>query len=268
MVKFSLDILPARLTRILRAWKYRGWQGDYRNWEEAMAASSGYDSDEIIEKVRRAALVVKAGKAAFERDSVLFYGEEFNWPLVAAVMTAAAAHGRLNVLDFGGSLGSLWFQHKKYFKIIEDSVWNIVEQEKFVHIGRAEFEDQHLQFFNSAPDAIASNGKPSILILSSTIQYLREPYKVLANLCRLKIPYLFVDNSYFSSSGRDRLTVQTVPEEIYSASYPAWFLDYRKVIDLVSQYYEIVHEHQNDLYIFLDGEKIYYQGFFARLKSL
>ena len=55
-----------------RYWKRWGWFGDFPNWQAAQAACGGYDSDEIIEKVRVSALKVINGEAAFERDSVCF----------------------------------------------------------------------------------------------------------------------------------------------------------------------------------------------------
>mgnify|MGYP001500873774 CR=1 FL=1 len=49
--------------------------------------------------------IVKNGEAVYERDLVLFDYIEFYWPVLSGVMWVAARNnGRLNVLDYGGSL--------------------------------------------------------------------------------------------------------------------------------------------------------------------
>ena len=46
--------------------------GPFENWNIAKKYCYGYDSEAIIEKVKNAALKVKNGEYAYERDSVLF----------------------------------------------------------------------------------------------------------------------------------------------------------------------------------------------------
>src|SRR6187402_2999804 len=66
------------------------WSGDYPRWADAVADASGYDAAAILERVRAAALAVKRGEAAYERDSVLFDRIEHAWPLLASLMWVAA----------------------------------------------------------------------------------------------------------------------------------------------------------------------------------
>ena len=54
--------------------------GDYKSWEEAEKASTGYTAPEILTKTRDALLKVKAGGAAFERDSITFEEMHHNFP--------------------------------------------------------------------------------------------------------------------------------------------------------------------------------------------
>src|SRR5690348_15098988 len=76
--------------------------GDYASWEEAERSSTGYAAQQILAKTRAAALKVKNGEAAFERDSVTFAVMEYCFPLLAGLLRAANANeGCLNVLDFG-----------------------------------------------------------------------------------------------------------------------------------------------------------------------
>ena len=59
----------------------------------------------ILGKVLEATLKVKNGEAVYERDLVLFDHIEFYWPVLSGLMWVAARNnGRLNVLDYGGTL--------------------------------------------------------------------------------------------------------------------------------------------------------------------
>jgi len=84
-----------------------GWHGNFKTWEEAKSKTTGYDSALILETVRDSMYKVKEGLAVYERDSVLFDAIQYSWPLLTGLMMAAAkGKGKINVLDFGGSLGS------------------------------------------------------------------------------------------------------------------------------------------------------------------
>jgi len=60
---------------------------------------------------------------------------------------AAKSEGVLKVLDFGGSLGSTYFQNRKFLDSLKDVVWCVVEQKHFVDVGKVDFEDSRLKFY-------------------------------------------------------------------------------------------------------------------------
>ena len=74
------------------------------------------------------------------------------------------------------------------------------------------------------------------------------------------LPYILIDNTYFNYESRDRICIQTVPPDIYEASYPCWFLHYEKVKTLLEQQYITISEHVNTSGLYLDGRKIPYTG--------
>jgi len=199
-----------------------GLSGDYRSWDEAMAASTGYDSDVILEKTRLALLAVKNGEAGYERDSVLFDEIEYAWPLLAGLMwVAARCGGALNVLDFGGSLGSTYFQNRAFVSTLPEVRWNIVEQSRHVETGKAWFEDDRLHFYADIAGCLAET-QPNVVLLSSVLQYLERPYAILDQVLALPGEHVIIDRTPFWAGPSDRLCVQTVPPSIYPASYPSW----------------------------------------------
>ena len=239
------------------------WAGDFASWKEAQARSTGYDAEAIFKKVEAATLKVKNGEAVYERDSVIFDEVEYSWPLVSALLYVATKNNnQLKVLDFGGSLGTSYFQNRKFISHLQVE-WNIVEQAGFVQTGMEKIADDQLHFFYSIDEYIAKHGTPHLLLLACTLPYIEKPYELLDKLLSYNIPYLLIDNTYFNFEDRDRITVQTVPPEIYQASYPCWFLDYSKVKQQVSGHYNIISEHTNTDSLVLDGRRLHYRGLFA-----
>ena len=92
--------------------------GNFLSYADALQAANkilpdGYAANSILQRVADSIQKVRRGEAAFERDGVAFPREDYRFPLLAALMYVAARERRLTVLDFGGSLGSTYFQNRK-----------------------------------------------------------------------------------------------------------------------------------------------------------
>jgi putative methyltransferase (TIGR04325 family) len=103
--------------------------GPFRSWEEAAEASDGYGSEKILEKVAAAAVEVKNGQEVYERDSVIFDEIQYAWPLLAGLMWVSQNEGKLIVCDYGGSLGTTYFQNR--LSLTDNVRWNIIEKIEF-----------------------------------------------------------------------------------------------------------------------------------------
>jgi putative methyltransferase (TIGR04325 family) len=238
-----LDLIPPVVLKMVR--RIRGRFGSFREcatWEEARKASTGYDTDLILNKVRDSLLKVKSGEAVYERDSVLFDEIRYSWPLLAGLLWIASQKGgRLNLVDFGGSLGSTYYQNRKFLAHLEELRWNIVEQKKFVECGRRNFENGHLKFHEDLEECVREQ-RPDAILFSSVLQYLEKPYDVLEKVLSLGFEFVLFDRTTFLEKGDDRITVQKVPPAIYEASYPAWFFNRGKFLDFFSRDYELMAE--------------------------
>ena len=72
---------------------------------------------------------MKRGEAVYERDSVIFDHIEYSFPVLCGLLRAAVEDdGKLNVLDFGGSLGSSYYQKKGFLAVCKHLRWSIIEQ--------------------------------------------------------------------------------------------------------------------------------------------
>lgn len=219
----------------LRGEKNR-FKGDFKNWNEAASVSSGYHDPSILDKVLYAMLKVKNGEAAWERDSVLFDDVEYSWPVTSALLWAAArSNGNLNVLDFGGALGSSYFQHRKFVSKLKSVTWHVVEQKHFAESGRAYIEDEILKFFDSIEDSLTVQ-VPNVILISSVAQYLQNIDNLLSKINAVNSSVLIFDKTPFIEASESSICIQHVPNQIYNASYPMWLLSATKLIEALTNW--------------------------------
>ncbi len=251
----------------LKYFRY-GWHGNYPNWQTAAALCGGYNENNILEKVKAATLKVKNGEAVYERDAMLFDHVEYSWPLLTHLLWIANKNdNRLSVIDFGGSLGSTYFQNRYYMSHLKEIRWSVVEQAAFVATGNADIAGEQLRFFDTADAAIAARGTHDVLLLSCVLPYIEKPYELLAALAATQVPYIIIESTYFNTQPTNRLTIQKVPPVYYDAAYPAWFLDYNQVVQTLSNKYEMITEYANEQILYLDGQLVQYKGFIMQLKK-
>ena len=255
-------IIPDFLKKTVTPFFY-GWRGNYNSWDVAKQKCSGYDSPSILKIVKDSALQVKNGAALYERDSVLFNTPYYTYPLITSLLWAAIRNeGKLNVLDFGGSLGSTYFHNARFLGSINELNWCIVEQANYTEAGKAHFSSERLHFFNSINKCYDSY-KIDVVLLSSVLQYVEKPYNLLDELIAFKPSFIIIDRTPFIDE-KDRITIQKVHPKIYKASYPCWFFNKKKFMDHMSQQYELILE-----FYALDRANIKseFKGFLYKLRT-
>jgi len=218
------------------------------SWDEAyIQTSKGYSSNNIIKKCRDSLLKVKNGEYPYERDSVLFDDLQIFYPLLSSLFYISLLNmKKLNIIDYGGSLGSTYYQNKNILRDAGIAInWNIIEQENFVICGKEIFENNELHFYNNICEVLEANNNISVYLLSSFLPYIREPYKILDEIKSKDIEYLIIDRTVFlQNETKDILTIQNVPSAIYSVSYPAWFLSLDAFLLYINEYYDIIYKWQ------------------------
>ncbi len=235
-------LLPPKWRSLLQGFKSYGYSGDYQSWSAASKASMGYADAALFDKVKAAALAVKNGKAAFERDSVLFEKREFDYPLLSALLYVANQNSSLKVLDFGGATGSMYFQYRPVLAHLTELKWLVVEQAHFVAFGQQELQNDQLQFYTDLTAAMTENA-PQLAILGCVLPYLEYPYQWLDEVYNSHIPYVLIDKHPVIRGNRDQLTVQKTNPKVYTASYPAWFFGEEKFRAALVGRYELLFEY-------------------------
>ena len=88
--------------------------------------------------------------------------------------------------------------------------------------GVREFQDDVLKFYETIDDCLA-DGAVDVVLCSSVLQYLEQPYAVLEQFVTCGSPYLLIDRTAFIDGKRDRLMVQHAHFDHYDICLPAWF---------------------------------------------
>lgn len=263
LIKIGINLLPPIFVKIIKKIKKNefinnildyGWFGPYESWDDAKKESSGYDSDKILEKVKNSLIKVKNGEAVYERDSYLFDKIEYSFPVLSGLLWIATKNkNRLNIIDFGGSLGSSYFQNLNFIKHLDYS-WNIVEQNNFIETGKKYFENDKLKFYPNIESCIKEI-KIDVILFSSVIQYIEKPYELLNDLMKYNLNYIIFDLSGFINNDIDIITLQKVNPNIYEARYPCWFFNEKKFINFFTENnYRLIVDFENFIKININND--------------
>lgn len=213
------------LLRYLRRYKTSiVYDGDYSSWSEAESAADGYGSDAIIEKVFASTNAVLRGEAVYERDSWLFYREEYNWAFICALSRIRLFGCRqLHLVDFGGALGSSYWQNKKQFDMFSEVDWHVVEQKSFLDASAKLKYTAPLTFEESIGESF-SKYPINVVLFSSVLQYIKNFQDILNDTFSHSPEFIIIDRTPLFTEGTvPQILVESVPETIYPATYACEF---------------------------------------------
>jgi putative methyltransferase (TIGR04325 family) len=238
------------------------WKGDFATWADAKKHCKGYDDNAILEQCKKALLKVKNGEARYERDSILCQEKDYSWALLTVILKAAINNDfKVHILDFGGSLGSVYYQNKPFLDAInfKEFSWSVIEQKNFVECGKTHAENDVLRFYYTIEDALKTN-KPTIILASGVLSYLEEPYFWINKLTALNPQFIVVDRVPFLDINRDLITVQNVFKSIYDGNYPCWFFNEKTFINAFKPYELMAEFTPYDDQIWVNGHKNTWKG--------
>ncbi len=247
-----------------------GCSGDFKTWELAKSLCEGYDDSIILERIIESTLKVRNGESAWELDGINYNHINYSYPLLSHLMLIAARdNGNLSLIDFGGSLGTTYFQNRKYLKDLNNVRWTVVEQPHFVKAGTEKIAFENLDFKETLEIAFQKNGSYNTFLTSGVIPYLPEPYEFLNHVKSLEFKTVIIDNTYFNNKEGERICIQKVDPMFYgkALSYPCRFLDYEKVKSIFLDKYDLFQEYDTGIQLYLDNKTIEYKSLVFNLKE-
>ena len=184
--------------------------GPYGSYGDALADASGYDTPLVAQQVEDATRAVLEGRAVYERDGTSFpcRPELAIHGVLRQVVTPQAT-----IADFGGGLGGLYINAPELFP--EGCRRLVIEQASMVEAGRriCERYELGLHFLDAAADPLPPT---DVLVLSSVLQYLPDPWQQLARLLDQCRPEAIV---------LDRTSVRRGPSLWYLQTNPGYYLE-------------------------------------------
>jgi putative methyltransferase (TIGR04325 family) len=200
--------------------------GNYSSWKKALENSTGYNDDKIFLKLKESFLKILDGKAQYERDTVLFYGKKINYPLIQIInQVRVKLKKKIDILDFGGSFASIYFQNKSILKNNLFYSWSVVEQKKIIKYATSKQIYKRLiglydnLYFYPCLINFYKYHNPDLALFSGVLQYLKQPYDVLQSLIEKKVKYILILRTPLHDK-QEQIMVQIVPKSIYKSSYP------------------------------------------------
>src|ERR1017187_8845287 len=150
-----------------------GFHGAIASWDEAVAISDGWESNEITERTLSSALSVRDGHAEFAQDTVIMSKIRYSDTILAFLLLHLSVNkNRIDFIDFGGSLGTNYFQNRKLLANLSHTAvcWRVVERQALVDLGREHFATNELSFFATLEEARQGCVGDSYLF-SGSLQY-------------------------------------------------------------------------------------------------
>jgi putative methyltransferase (TIGR04325 family) len=229
-------ILPERAVAVARVLLRRNplsYRGGYRSFAAAKHDAVGYADPAIFEATRTAARAVRHGQAAFEHAGVAHFKPVYAWPTVACLQHAAlrlqpTPQRPMHVIDFGGSLGAVYFRNRRFLDAIP-LLWSIVEQPHYVACGNGEFADERLRFFDTISEA-ATRAPADTILFSSSLEYLESPYDVLTEAAAFKPGYIIFAETHLAEREDDEFKVQRVKAPYHRAILPMRVFSKQKLV--------------------------------------
>lgn len=233
--------------------------GDYDSWGDAYNECEGYEDDHIIDTVISATKKVLNGEAVWERDGYLFYEQQYIYHICAVILKCALQNKNqgVRILDIGGSLGSTYFQNRKYLTDIKNLEYVVAEQDNFADYGHTNLENGTLKFIRSMDDWGGVCGKFDIILMSASLQYILNYEEIISKIIRMEPIYIILDRVLVSD--RMRICRETVPERIYKSSYPVYIFSEPQITNFFAPNYKIVEKDISsvpEVAHFIDGKAV------------
>jgi putative methyltransferase (TIGR04325 family) len=140
----------------------------------------------------------------------------------------AAARHRIRILDWGGGVGHYYVYARRLRPDLEFD-YVVKDLPSLCAVGR----DVLPEVTFAADDGAALAQPYDLVFASSSLQYTRDLYGLLARLCDVAAGWLMVTRSPFVDQHDDFVVVQRPHRYGYRTEYPAWFINRSRFLAFV-----------------------------------
>jgi len=140
----------------------------------------------------------------------------------------AAARTRISILDWGGGIGHYYAYARRLRPDLELG-YVVKDLASLCEVGREVLPE--VTFMTDETEALSRSY--DLVLASSSLQYSRDLYGLLARLCDAAAGWLMVTRSPFVDRHDDFVVVQRPHQYGYLTEYPAWFINRHRFIAAV-----------------------------------
>lgn len=221
------------LKEIFRFFKF--YKGPYSSWKSAKNDSIGYNNSDTLKYIYKVAKTAKKN-GLLEKDGFIKKNFEIDPDLKKLIKKIN--YKKINILDFGGGYGTLFFQYKNFLNRYS---WYIVEQKKVCDFAKTFLNKEKKLFYHSKLSNLSKKDF-EIIILSSSIQYIKNYKSIIRKLKKFKPRYIIFLKTPMSSLPFDAIFKQSIPQETYIGSYPSWIFSKNSIIKLLLPSYFLLNK--------------------------
>jgi putative methyltransferase (TIGR04325 family) len=195
---------------------FRVWEGVYRSFAEAPAAGPGFDGPLWQERSIAAACETLA--LAKARSPIDYALRQRNAVLPTLVASLLAGQERVDILDFGGGLGTGYMVLMKTMPEAVNRVrYTVVEVESIAGVGRQFFAGgPGPQFRSTLPDGLRFD----IVHAASVLQYIEDWEGLTARLAGYGARFLSLADVFAGD-----FAAYVTTQHYYESRIPHWFLN-------------------------------------------
>lgn len=216
------------------------FSGRYARISDVPTINEGYDNKSFLAENLESALekLKESRTGAFLPDATIENPIRNLLPLLVAARLRD--RGRVTVLDFGGGLGVSYIDRLSFLPQDADIRFHVVDTKATCDAARDLFAgDARIAFHASLPDGI---GDVDIVHLGTSLEYVEDYRKVIADLAALAPLYVFVVDTFMCRCP----TFATQQVNMIGKGIPYWIFDYNEVIRLFAGLgYNLVYKSSN-----------------------
>ena len=257
LIPVSLRLLRVGVGKLQRALAPRSrlhLTGPWPSYEAARMHAAGYQAPAVLEKVESGFLDVVCGRAGYERDGMSYPEGPADLP-IRTVLHDLLRPGD-TVVDVGGGLGGLFLNLPGLLASAGRRV--VVEQPLLANRGR-ELSAAHGLAIEFAVSLSDLGFVPDVVVLSSVLAYVPEPFAMLAAVAGLGPRTILVDRTPITRGDDVRWYVQENPGYYRTeVSYPIGLIPAARLKSALSSYaYQLSREWVSSLDVRLPPHRGY-----------
>ena len=143
---------------------------------------------------------------------------------------------KLKIIEYGGGVGQRYYEFSKLIGKNKKIDWTIIEQNKYCKYSAK--KNNKIKFIKSFKELSKHNNHNNILIYSTSLQYLENPYEEIKKILKDEsIKYLFIENLPISNDNDKSLLQRHYSDK--KNYYSFQMFNNKKIMDLLNKKFEL-----------------------------